>query len=233
MNHFATNKYSQQLARGQAPLLKTSTRRSETLVDGDELYRQAFQKTRQLPTNGQQLMHWIEGLSLETLDSHPRIGPLYVHALLLTHQHERALRYLKLLRYALRRWQSSEKASIEAEVETLYAYLRIHQELTSHYQETINGLVAHFTDQINMAKSSVSRTSIPDEQDPEADPLSKRELEVLNCIAAGMSNQEIASRIVVAVGTVKRHINNIYNKLDVHSRIQAVKWAQNHHLLPM
>lgn len=233
MNHFSKNRYSQQLARGQAPLLQTSTLLSGALADVDGFYRQASREIMPLPANGQKLMRWIEGLPLEILDSHPRIGPLYVHALLLTQQYERALRYLKLLRYALRRWQSSEKAGVEAEVEILYTYLRMHQELTSHYQETFNGLAVHFTGPISVEKDSVSRVPAPGDPSREIDPLSKRELEVLNCIAAGMSNQEIASKIVVAVGTVKRHINNIYNKLDVHSRIQAVKWAQSHHLLPM
>src|SRR5206468_708887 len=45
------------------------------------------------------------------------------------------------------------------------------------------------------------------------EPLSKRELEVLRLIADGHSNQAIADRLVVAVSTVKRHINNIYGKL--------------------
>lgn len=186
-----------------------------------------------LPTNGQQLIRWIEGLPQEALDAHPRIGLLYIHALLLTQQYERARRYLKLTVYALRSWESSEKASVEAEVEALYTYLRMHQELTSRYRETINGL-AHFMLPLNAEKEIASRRSLPD-NDPvtELDPLSKRELEVLNCIAAGMSNQEIAQKIVVAVGTVKRHINNIYNKLDVHSRIQAVRYAQSHNLLPV
>ena len=64
------------------------------------------------------------------------------------------------------------------------------------------------------------------------DPLSKRELEVLAYIAAGLSNQEIAEALILTVGTVKRHINNIYTKINVHNRIQAVKYAQAHHLLP-
>lgn len=62
--------------------------------------------------------------------------------------------------------------------------------------------------------------------------LSKRELEVLRCIAAGMSNQEIAHAIVITVGTVKRHTNNIYSKLRVRNRLQAVMYAQRHNILP-
>ena len=54
------------------------------------------------------------------------------------------------------------------------------------------------------------------------EPLSERELEVLRLIAEGHSNQAIADRLVVAVSTVKKHVNNIYGKLDVQSRTQAL-----------
>jgi LuxR family maltose regulon positive regulatory protein len=54
------------------------------------------------------------------------------------------------------------------------------------------------------------------------DPLTERELEVLQLLAGGLSNKEIADRLVVAPSTVKQHLKNIYSKLDVHSRTQAV-----------
>ena len=57
---------------------------------------------------------------------------------------------------------------------------------------------------------------------PLIEPLSEREVEVLRLIAAGLSNQEIAARLIIAPGTVKRHINNIYGKLGVQSRTQAI-----------
>jgi DNA-binding CsgD family transcriptional regulator len=61
--------------------------------------------------------------------------------------------------------------------------------------------------------------------------LSKRELEVLSLIDQGHSNAEIASRMVVAASTVKTHINNIFTKLDVQSRTQAVRKAKDLGLL--
>ena len=57
---------------------------------------------------------------------------------------------------------------------------------------------------------------------PLIEPLSDRELEIVGLIAGGMSNSEIAEKLVVTVGTVKWHLNNIYGKLDVRSRTQAV-----------
>jgi LuxR family maltose regulon positive regulatory protein len=64
---------------------------------------------------------------------------------------------------------------------------------------------------------------------PEA--LSERELEVLQLIAAGKSNRRIASELFVGVGTVKTHLNNLYRKLDSHSRTQAVARARELKLL--
>ena len=57
---------------------------------------------------------------------------------------------------------------------------------------------------------------------PLAEPISEREIEVLRLIAAGCSNQEIADTLVIALGTVKKHINNLYGKLAVNSRTQAL-----------
>jgi LuxR family transcriptional regulator, maltose regulon positive regulatory protein len=54
------------------------------------------------------------------------------------------------------------------------------------------------------------------------EPLSAREIEVLKLIEAGLSNQEIADKLYLSVATVKRHISNIYAKLDVETRTQAL-----------
>jgi LuxR family maltose regulon positive regulatory protein len=63
------------------------------------------------------------------------------------------------------------------------------------------------------------------------EPLSERELEVLRLIASGKSNRGISSELFVSVGTVKTHINNLYRKLDAHSRTQALARARELNLL--
>ncbi|GAB3329718.1 response regulator transcription factor [Larkinella ripae] len=62
--------------------------------------------------------------------------------------------------------------------------------------------------------------------------LSKRELEVLQLIAEGLSNQEIAARLFVSLNTVKTHSSNVLEKLEVRRRTQAVEKAKRLHLIP-
>ena len=62
--------------------------------------------------------------------------------------------------------------------------------------------------------------------------LSKRELEILNLLAQGHSNQEIAAKLFVSLSTVKTHNQNLFEKLDVKRRIQAVEKAKRLNLIP-
>ena len=57
-------------------------------------------------------------------------------------------------------------------------------------------------------------------------PLTDRELEVLRLVAIGQSNEAIAETLVISIETVKKHLKNIYGKLDVHSRLEAVNRAR-------
>jgi len=75
----------------------------------------------------------------------------------------------------------------------------------------------------------------PDTQAAQSDliePLSERELEVLQLIAEGLTNPEIASRLFLSLHTIKAHARNIYGKLGVHNRTQAVARARALGVLP-
>jgi DNA-binding NarL/FixJ family response regulator len=58
--------------------------------------------------------------------------------------------------------------------------------------------------------------------------LSVREVEVLDCVAQGLSNKEIADALYITEQTVKNHMTSVLRKLDVSDRVQAVLFAVKH-----
>jgi predicted ATPase/DNA-binding CsgD family transcriptional regulator len=80
--------------------------------------------------------------------------------------------------------------------------------------------------------SSPAPTAVPPKQPvtyPEG--LTAREVEVLRLLAQGMTNHQIAERLVVSLPTVKTHVASIFNKLRVNSRSAATRYAVEHHLV--
>jgi DNA-binding NarL/FixJ family response regulator len=69
-------------------------------------------------------------------------------------------------------------------------------------------------------------------QPGEAPGLTRREIEILQLVAEGHSNSQLARMLWVTEQTVKFHLSNIYRKLDVANRTEASRWAQLHGLLP-
>jgi DNA-binding NarL/FixJ family response regulator len=69
------------------------------------------------------------------------------------------------------------------------------------------------------SSSSLSATAFPN--------LTDRERDVLNLLAQGLSNQEIARRLVISVKTVRNHVSNIFSKLQVVDRVQAIIRARD------
>jgi LuxR family maltose regulon positive regulatory protein len=98
---------------------------------------------------------------------------------------------------------------------------------------TLRNHAIHLLSQFNHKQHAVTaaqeKVSLLDEL---VEPLSPRELEVLNLMALGKTNQEIAQQLIVARGTVKAHTANIYRKLDVANRTEAVACARQLGLLP-
>ncbi|NSL86376.1 response regulator transcription factor [Chitinophaga solisilvae] len=86
----------------------------------------------------------------------------------------------------------------------------------------------------------VIEKKVPDSGDPftinhrelEKLGLSNRELEVLQLMAAGLSNQEIAARLFVSLNTIKTHSSNLFIKMDVKRRTQAVDMARKLRIIP-
>ncbi len=146
-------------------------------------------------------------------------------------------------------------------VETLHHRLKqtypqlistLHTRASAWYEQ--HGCIADATHHAAEAKASASHILRPTQhtlhsstEEKEAQPplwlvsqenedtfiekLSEREFMVLRLIAQCLSNQEIALRLVVTVSTIKTHLNNIYAKLHVHTRLQAVTRAYDLNLL--
>ena len=79
------------------------------------------------------------------------------------------------------------------------------------------------------ANAAVPREPIAAAETPE---LTRREFEILQLVAEGHSNSQLATMLWVTEQTVKFHLSNIYRKLDVANRTEASRWAQLHGLLP-
>ena len=74
------------------------------------------------------------------------------------------------------------------------------------------------------------RTNASGEKPPRNFGLTKREMEILAAIVAGLSNKEIARRFALSEDTVKHHLTNIFDKVGVASRLELALFAINNHL---
>jgi LuxR family maltose regulon positive regulatory protein len=90
----------------------------------------------------------------------------------------------------------------------------------------LDKLLAAFPQQSKVQERQPKRAGEHPKLQPLLDPLSERELEILQLIARGTSNQEIAQELVIAYDTVKRHVSHIFAKLGVNNRVQAVRQAR-------
>jgi LuxR family maltose regulon positive regulatory protein len=95
------------------------------------------------------------------------------------------------------------------------------------YIRQIMDTIVEFPEYKNGATPGVSNKGLRLGQEQ----LSLREMEVLNLMALGVSNKEIADQLVVTIGTVKSHVNHILGKLDAHNRLEAVAHARSMGLL--
>jgi NarL family two-component system response regulator LiaR len=84
-----------------------------------------------------------------------------------------------------------------------------------------------------IARKVLQEISRPSDRDLSADPLTEREVEILQHIAKGESNREIAEALVLSEATVRTHVSNILGKLHLASRTQAALYALRKGLAPL
>jgi DNA-binding CsgD family transcriptional regulator len=84
---------------------------------------------------------------------------------------------------------------------------------------------------IEMALGSTDPDAPAPTAEPEAAPLSQRELEVVALISQGLTNARIAAELIISERTVHRHVGNILDKLKLRSRAQVAAWAVEHGLV--
>ena len=89
---------------------------------------------------------------------------------------------------------------------------------------------------ISSTRTRTERTAAHGKAEPDItalspSPLTDREVEVLRLIALGATNREIAVQLMVSEGTIKNHISNILNRLDLRDRTQAALYARDHRLI--
>jgi len=77
------------------------------------------------------------------------------------------------------------------------------------------------------AESVTEMKAVVSQEAIEATGLSRRELEILQMMATGMSNQEIANDLFISLSTVKSHVSSVFTKLDVVRRTQAIEKAKS------
>lgn len=93
------------------------------------------------------------------------------------------------------------------------------KELSHAIHSAFEGKMTLSPEATQVLANSVAQPQIAGEQ------LTERERDVLKCMVDGLNNNEIAETLVVSLGTVKFHISNIFHKLGVDSRVEAVKLA--------
>jgi len=116
--------------------------------------------------------------------------------------------------------------------------VELSRELRGQLKDQAGGLLASFLDEVAAPSHPEAK---PGGKPPAGKPavvagmveaLTARELEVIQLMAEGLTNAEIARRLYLSPNTLKAHTQNIFSKLDAHSRMQAVNRARELGMLP-
>ncbi|HLV15706.1 MAG TPA: response regulator transcription factor [Xanthomarina sp.] len=107
------------------------------------------------------------------------------------------------------------------------------QDLHDGILETLNGGAAmHPSIALKTLKLLRNPLNIENKKEQEDIKLTSREIEVLEHLSKGLSYNAIAENLFLSTGTIRKHIENIYKKLQVHNKIEAVQKAQRNNLIP-
>jgi len=149
------------------------------------------------------------------------------------------VRALQSLRYTALGNEEAALKELRAAVKLAQpgGFVRIFADLGPELAKLLNRLDLdeaglHYVGRILAAFRGSGTEAEPAERQRGVDPLSKRELEILTLLSDRLANQEIADRLHISVVTVKRHAANIYEKLGVHGRRQAVAKAAGLGIIP-
>jgi DNA-binding NarL/FixJ family response regulator len=86
-------------------------------------------------------------------------------------------------------------------------------------------------EEATLQELNISETASAEPPPASPDDLSLREVEVLRLVAQGLTNAQVAERLVISPRTVNAHLRSIYSKLEITSRNQVIRYAIDHHLL--
>lgn len=104
------------------------------------------------------------------------------------------------------------------------------QELFNGIQETLAGGAA-MTPSIALKTLKLLREPMILEMQNEEIVLTNREIEVLEQLSKGLKYQVIAENLFLSVGTIRKHVENIYTKLQVHNKLEAIQKAKNNRII--
>ncbi|GIK36631.1 MAG: hypothetical protein BroJett011_04640 [Chloroflexota bacterium] len=106
-----------------------------------------------------------------------------------------------------------------------------HRGASSNFEIVTQQILTELAALLPVEENSLPPAPLPLRSPALVDPLTPRELEVLRLIAEGMTNQQIADKLIISVGTAKFYTSQIYGKLNVTSRTQAIARAREIGLL--
>ncbi|MFN8440274.1 MAG: LuxR C-terminal-related transcriptional regulator [Caldilineaceae bacterium] len=167
-----------------------------------------------------------------------------LHALLLWQQGEKRLAIMTLLQ-ALRLAQPEGmiRTFVDEGSPMRLLLLECNKGADPQLQSYVNKLLSAFPLDpamalVNAKQSTIRETVVqlapsrPTQNiEPLIEPLSEREIEILRVVAQGLSDRQVADTLIIAIGTVKKHLNNIYGKLSVGNRTGALARARELGLL--